>query len=151
VREKTKIVSINGMDYELRRFPANVGSFIVMQILGAGISRQSDEATQAPPQNQPRQKGEDIARAVTTAALMQATEEFHNLLVGKCIRYCGRMEGTGAIPICTSGGTLLPDLADDLTFILKLVVEMCAFNFADFFDQGGMRPAAAQPDPNSIR
>jgi hypothetical protein len=75
---------------------------------------------------------------------MQASEEFHNLLVSKCIRFCGRVEDSGAIPICTANGTLLPDLADDLGFILKLVVEMCAFNFADFFDQGGIRTQAAE-------
>ena len=141
---------IGGAEYELRRFPANIGSYIVMQLLSAGIRREADEGLAGPPPNPnaPRQKGEDIARGVATAALMGASEEFHSLLVSKCVQYCGRIEGGGAMPICTANGTMLADLADDLTFLLKLIVEMCAFNFADFFDQGGMRTQAAQ-DPTS--
>ena len=144
MREKTKIVAILGSNYELRRFPANLGSYIVMQLLSAGIRHEADEGFTgpAPNPNASGQKGEDIARGVATAALMGASEEFHSLLVSKCVQYCGRIEGAGPMPIATANGTMVPDLADDLTFLLKLVVEMCAFNFADFFDQGGMRTTA---------
>ena len=144
---KTTTATINERQYEIRRFPPDLGVFIVMKLLGAGI-RGSDVANNipTPPKPaaeaapEPKQSGADTVRALASAALMGGiTFDLVQFIQRNCLALCSRLEGATAIPIATSTGALLPDVSDDLPLVMKLTMEVLVFNFADFFDQGGTR------------
>lgn len=141
---KTITVKIQDRDYEIRRFPPDLGVFILMKLLGAGI-RGSDVAANVElpevPEGQPviKQSGADTVRAITSAALMGGISfDLVQFIQKNALALCSRFEGTMAIPIATGAGVLLPEIAENLPLVMKLTEEALVFNFADFFDQGGI-------------
>jgi hypothetical protein len=153
MNEKTKIVEIAETRYQLRRFTPDVGSFILMQIIGASLKGQENVEARpeaAPPASE-QPKGEDLVRAVTFSAFLHGLDfEAHRFIQGRCLALCSRMEGEAGqeapMPIVNGTGVALPELRDNMQLVMQLEMEVLVFNFSDFFAGGGLKNlAGARP------
>lgn len=147
---KTKILELSGARYQLRKFFPDVGSFILMQMIGAGIksgniagggdSAESDTVRAAATDLH----GEDMVRAVAFAAFLRGLDyEMHRFMQLKCLSTCSRLEdkeGTEIpMPIVNDSGVwAISEIRDDMALVMRLEVEALVFNFSDFFEQGGL-------------
>jgi hypothetical protein len=144
LKEKSTTVEINGTHYQINRFSPYVGTHILMKIIGtvikAGSERQVDSSP--PPADSPeiKRSGLDIAKAICSAAFVSGLDEkFQEYVHTQCLAKCARIEGDGIpMPISNAQGPL-PDIGDDAGLIIRLTMETLAWNFADFFEQGGMQ------------
>lgn len=152
---KTKIVELSGARYQLGKMAPDVGSFILMSMIGAGIKAGNlgGESSQTPPQGgraaetvsaEPR--GEDMVRAVAFAAFLRGLDyEQHRFIQQKCLAICSRMEGEPEMPMPIVSGTTwaIPEIRDDISLVMKLEIEALVFNLSDFFDAGGLNTIMA--------
>jgi hypothetical protein len=154
MNEKTKIVEIGGQRYQIRRFAPNVGSYILMQMIGAGLKGQNfSEAppagsASAPSSSAAEPNGEDTVRAIVFAAFLRGLEyDMHNFVQNKCLAICALMkehEGTELPVPLTNGSEWVPEIRDDMQLVMKLEVEAMVFNFSDFFAEGGLNALAGK-------
>lgn len=159
--EKTKNVAIDGKQYQLRRFTPDVGSYIVMQILGAGMKSQtfseappSSGTTVLPPEIPAvAPNGEDVVRTLVFAALLRGMDfDMHKKIQDWCLACCSRMEGEDGklpMPLTTQSGAIMGDVRDDMPLVMKLEMEVLVFNFSDFFAEGGLNTLAGPKPPVS--
>lgn len=154
MKEKTKVVEIDGTHYQIRRFAPAVGSFLLMRIIGAGIkgdgaedSVNGKEASSEPKGEVPG--GEDLARAVIFAAFLRGLDfDMHQFVQERCMQICSRLEGADNLPmpLVNAGGIwAIKDVADDTALVMRLMVEALAWNFTDFFATGGLNALAGAP------
>lgn len=154
MKQKTKVIEIGGTKYQIRRFLPDVGSYLLMRILGAGIrqdARGSDNTNSASGkeggQNIPG--GEELARAVIFAAFLRGLDfEMHQFVQQQCMQMCSRMEGADEVPmpLVNAGGIwAIKEIAEDTPLVMRLETEILAWNFTDFFDQGGLKALAGNP------
>jgi hypothetical protein len=149
MREKTTKIEVNGTWYQIGKFKPNVGTGILMKVIGAvikagGESSQAREQT-APIENAKKPSPEEIARTICSAALFgNVDQEFHDYVQKECLAVCARLEANDLpMPIATATG-LLPDIADDFGLIIRLMLETMVFNFSGFFSDGGMMAVMGQ-------
>lgn len=149
MKEKTKIVTLDDVRYQVSRFRPDVGTFILMRLMGAVVKAGAENASNAPTSAEGAEppSPQDVARMVCGAALMgNVDQEFHQYVQRQALVLCSRLEqheGTETpIPISTAT-ELLPDIADDFGLVMRLTMECLVFNFSDFFAQGGMRALGA--------
>lgn len=151
MKPKTKIVTIDSSRYEIRKLPPDVGSYILMQIIGAGISASSTGGSpvETPTQAQTEKlSGEDMVRAMTFAAFLRGLDyDKYCFVQSKCIAACSRMEDRGGtelpMPIVNdSGQWAIPEIKDNLSLVVQLTVETLVFNLSDFFAEGGLASLA---------
>ena len=154
MNEKTKIVEVNGASYQLRRFAPDVGSFIVMQIIGAGLKGVSEGPAPSADSVTPKAEqpsGEDLVRAVVFSAFLRGLDfDMHRFVQTKCLALCSRMEPQGdqlvPMPLMTALGVAIPELREDMELVMKLEIAVLVFNFTDFFAGGGLNAlAGARP------
>ena len=150
MKEKTKIVQFGDTRFQLRKLPPGVGTFIAMQLLGAGIKAgnlgggdpQSSSTEAAAPQSMAT--GEELVRAVAFSAFLRGLEyEAHQFVQTHCLAVCSRMEQSGEtevpMPIVNdSGQWAIPEVRDDMSLVMKLELEVLVFNLSDFFAEGGL-------------
>jgi hypothetical protein len=154
MRERTKTVTIDDTEYQIRRFSPAVGSFILGRVLSAG-ARAMRDATERNGNHeaQPVQEGKEFdpkdaepaARAMAVAAVLQGTFsiEDHSLIQTECMKVCSRMEendkGSFPMPLVNDKGQwAIPELREDVNTAIQLEVEVLTFNFTDFFALGGL-------------
>jgi hypothetical protein len=149
MKQKTKVVEIDGTKYQIRRFLPDVGSYLLMRIIGAGIkgdagdsgnSAERKEATGEVP------SGEELARAVIFAAFLRGLDfDTHQFVQQHCMQVCARLEGPDSLPmpLVNAGGVwAIKDVQDDTALVMRLQVEALTFNFTDFFATGGLNALA---------
>ena len=145
MKEKNKIVTIEGVPFQLGRFNPYVGTHIIMKLIGAVIKAGGESsAVNSPPSDTGTKtiSGEDTARTICSAAFLGNIEQdFHEYVERQCMAIICRMEGpNGDIPMpIANSNSLLSDIHDDPALILRLTMEVLAFNYADFFERGGMK------------
>jgi hypothetical protein len=146
VKEKFQFVDVDGKSYRIGRFSPQLGSFILMQIIGAGIKGQAPAApvTDAP-STEPAEKlkPEEIVRAMVFGAFLKGMDyTAHQFIMQKCLSVCSVMGGPEEkkvpIPLMNDNLMMLPEIQDDLALIMKLQMEVLCFNFTDFFVAGGL-------------
>jgi hypothetical protein len=110
-------------------------------VIKAGAERGVDSSAPAAenPNPEVKKSGAETAKAICSAAFVTGLdEEFEKYVHTQCLARVARIEGDGIpMPIANAQGPL-PDVADDFGLIIRLTMEVLAFNFADFFEQGGM-------------
>lgn len=154
MKEKTKLVTIDGVTYQLKRFMPDVGSFILGRVLNAGatatIQRMKalgDILADIPqPTTPPEEVDVDtqIRRTASTAFGAMTFEE-RTQIQRKCMEACARMEEDAPMPVSNANGMIL----DDLTLVMRLELEVLVFNFHDFFAEGGLNALLKTPAPQS--
>jgi hypothetical protein len=134
--EKTKIVTISGQKYQIRKLRANVGSFILTRILAAGVSAGSLGIGDNPK--------ESLLMSVFGAFLRGLDFETFSFIQNNCLSVISRMEagadgGEDPMPIVADSGVFAaPDVASNLPLLMNLTMQSLMFNLADFFEEGGL-------------
>jgi hypothetical protein len=159
LREKTKVVEINGTRYQLRRLAADIGSFILMRLISAAVERaaQAPESIVEPDKDMSASTGEEKARTVAAGAMLGSADfEFHRFVQQRCLAACARLEtppqGGAEIPMplmTAAGAWAVPEIEQDISVVMRLTIEVLVFNFSDFFDQEGMKAFGA-PSASSL-
>lgn len=163
MKEKTKLVTIEDTNYQIGRFAADVGSWIIGCTLNAGMrdaigkmKMLGEDVRQTTPQpvEQPAEP-DDIEfkiRRTMTSAFSAMTLEERSIIQRKCLEKCSRMEGPESntpMPLSNGNGVIRGDIADDLRLVLQLEMEVLIFNFFDFFEQGGFNALLQTPAPRT--
>lgn len=151
MQARTKTVEVDGVEYELRRLPPEVGSFIFMRMLGAHMKVASEAKpstaspsvapeTPAPPPE--KVSGEMQVRALSFVVLSGGVgfEDF-SFIQKACMKVVARLEDRSGqkfpMPVMTDAGEWTPsgqDLAYSPGSVVKMTTEALIFSFADFFD-----------------
>ncbi len=150
MKQKTKNVEIDGTKYQIRRFLPDVGSYLLMRIIGAGIKTDAGDATNSASGKEVVRGevpgGEDLARAVIFAAFLRGLDfETHCFVQAQCLAVCARLEGPDGLPmpiVNAAGVWAIHEIKDDTPLVLRLETEALVFNFTDFFAGGGLNALA---------
>lgn len=159
-----RTVEISGRRYQIRKLPADVGSFILMQLLNAsangamksireiGISDREIEDIAAKPMTEEMKNltAEQKTRGMVNRSLMGGLTraEFKELRLD-CFRVVQREEPKGGfLPIMTDDGRFASkeiesDIGDNNYLTLAVMMEVLVWNLKDFFEQGGMESMAS--------
>lgn len=161
MKEKNKLITIDGAQYQIGRFSAQVGSWILGRTLNAG-ARDAIEKMKALGEDfkpsgpaQPAPEPVDVEtqiRRMTTSAFGAMSLEERSTIQQKCIEKCSRMEGPEndmPMPLANGNGVIRGDISDDLQLVLRLEMEVLIFNFSDFFEQGGFNALLQTPAPRT--
>jgi hypothetical protein len=153
MHETTKTIEIADMRFQIRRLPADVGSFILMQLMGAaasGAAHMVGDMKDVPAQEKEqtgeikKSTGADTVRTLAMAAFMRGINfEAFRFVQRQCLLLVSREDATlGFIPIMTDDGRWEPvsssKIGASLDIVMKLTMEVLVFNYSDFFEQGGM-------------
>lgn len=153
MKEKNIIVEVDEKRYRIGRFTPAVGSFILLQIIGAGFKGQ-DLNVSAPPPSEPAapaaapeaRSGGDMVRALVFAAFLRGVEfKLHEFIQRECVAVCSVMTGDLPMPISNGLGSLLPEIQEDMALVIKLEIEVLVFNLADFFAGNGLGTMMGKP------
>lgn len=123
----TQTVTVNGQDYQIGRFTARNGSWILAQLLTKMLPANVENALA------PTTKGK-----LPSHRTLLSEDEFANLQ-GHCLAVCRRLENGVPMPIF-----LLPDtwavkeLEYDLVTVMKLTIHALTFNLQPFFQGDGL-------------
>jgi hypothetical protein len=146
LQEKLKTVELDGIEYQMGRLPADAGSFILMRLMGAGLTGGSlgkpledtpaDVAAVAP-------TGEEMVRAVCFAAFMRGLSfEDLRFVQRQCMMVVARWELTAGqrvpMPVMSSTGQwAVAEVGENVGLVTRLMIEVLVFNLSDFFSGGG--------------
>lgn len=153
MKEKTKVVEIEGTQYQIGRFTPEVGSYIVMNILGTlararGMNPEGEGNAEAPTAE--KRDPQEIVKGLTFAAYLSGLEyDLHCFIQKKCLDICSGIEshpGRQAVPMPLAK---LPDVLANMPLVLRLQTETLAFNLADFFASGGLSAMAGNSQPSN--
>ena len=168
MRERTKNVTIESTEYQIRRFSPAVGSFILGRVLSAGARAMRDAAERNGNQDvQPPQEikefdpkdAEPAARAMAVGAVLQGgfSIEDHSLIQTECMKVCSRIEWNEKanlempMPLVNDKGQwAIKEVGEDVNTVLQLQVEAITFNFTDFFGQGGLMKLMGTQTPQEL-
>ncbi|HEX4209511.1 MAG TPA: hypothetical protein VHY56_03895 [Candidatus Binataceae bacterium] len=134
--EPTKDVQINGASYQIGRFTARDGSWILMQIL-----------TKMLPSAVANQLNGMGGLASGRSAMSE--EEFASLQ-GHALAVCRRYENGVPMPVFLRPNTwAIKELEYDVVTVLGLTVNALAFNLSPFFKEGGLTQILASLQDSS--
>lgn len=156
MKEKTKRVVIDDVQYQIGRFSPEVGSYIALNILGtlvkaqkSPISPEDGSTGQNPQQETEERDPQEIVKGMTFAAYLSGLEyDLHCFIQKKCLEVCSRLEGppNELLPMPLAK---LPDVLQDMPLVMRLETETLAFNLADFFGAGGLSAMTGNPQPSN--
>lgn len=150
MKEKSKIVEIDGTRYQVRRLMPDVGSHILSTILTAGLrgARGMSSAEEASPsvgEQKAEPPVEDVVRVMVLAACGEMDFATRRFIQTKCLAVCSRMESANdgpelPMPIVNDAGVwAITEIRDNLSLVLRLEMEALVFNLSDFLEKGGMK------------
>ena len=151
-----KTVPLHGNEYQLGRLPSDVGAFILMRMIGAGINAGSLATPDVEPAVKPDHEptGEELVRAVCFAAFLRGLS-FEDLcfVQRKCMGVVAWLNAPGLdgkpIPVLSDDGRwVFPEIGSDLQLVMQLTVETLVFNLSDFFSGGGLGSLMGTPSKN---
>jgi hypothetical protein len=151
MQTRSKVVELSGKKFEVRRLPADVGSFIFMRMMGIGIRNLSETPQAAKPAEQPvvetKMTGEMRVRAMffTVFSGNISFEDF-KFIQNACMKSVSCIKHQAdtdfPMPIMTDNGAWTPDAGEEISMdsgmIMKLTSEVLVFCFADFFEEGSL-------------
>lgn len=142
---RTTVVPINGTKYQLKKLLPEVSSFILMRLLNSGFS--AGVASAKPEQEQERPvddtpvDGQAVARAIVFAYLIRSSDfEQLRFIQRACMQATARIEDENMpMPVMDDRGNwAITEVADDLSLVLQLTIEVLVWNLAGFFSNGGL-------------
>ena len=142
MKPKTKIVTIDGQRYQIRKLRPNVGSYILTRILAAGISAGTLEMGDKP--------NKSLLMAVFVAFLKGLDFEGFSFIQNNCLAVVGKLTDMGngseaPMPIVADSGIYAyPEIAENLSLVMSLTVQSLLFNLSDFFEGGGLTATLAE-------
>ena len=148
---RTKQLELSGRKFELRRLPPEVGSFILMRMMGVQMRDQADRETAKPTavaaastEKPVEISGEMRVRALSfivfSGAIDFADFKFIQQHCMRCVALVTEAAGESfPMPIVSDDGQWTKDgqaVADDVGLVMKLTTEVLILCFSDFFEAG---------------
>ena len=145
---RTKQLELSGRKFELRRLPPEVGSFILMRMMGVQMRDQADReaakpiaaATEKPVEISGEMRVRALSFIVFSGAIEFADFKFIQQHCMRCVALVTEAAGESfPMPIISDDGQWTKDgqaVADDVGLVMKLTTEVLILCFADFFEQG---------------
>lgn len=122
--DATKQVTISGAEYQIGRFTAREGSWVLAQLLTKMLPSFIERGIEA---------------TGLAANRPQITESEFESLQAMALSVCRRMEKGAPMPIFLRPNTwAIKELEYDLPTVAALTVHAMAFNLTSFFDGGGL-------------
>ncbi|WPS86463.1 hypothetical protein SMD22_18395 [Brevibacillus halotolerans] len=136
---KYKDVEINGRKFRIRKFPAKVGSFMIIKLTAilapmfAGI-KPNLKAKSADDINT-----DDIDVTGVLEQLTNLSEKDFDYIQEKALSVCYELLPAGLAPVLNVNGTFgVEDLEDDTVTVMALTVHVLTFNLTSFFQGNGL-------------
>lgn len=143
--EKTKIVVVEGQEYQLGKMRAEEGAYIHWRMLGVLLakasSQQQPEAGQQSEPSTVEAEPIDKAKMLCTSAFMMGLSFEDTQFAQRCaLSVVGRVETVNGtqhvIPIRTAGGQFVPaEIGENPALLSQLTIEALAFNLEPFFSK----------------
>lgn len=144
---RSKVVELNGQQYEIRKLAPDVGSFIFMRMMGLSLRARAAEKEQAEESPKPATTAEPVkisgemqvrALAFSVFAGAIGLDDF-KLIQNACIRSVSKQnpKTNFFMPVMTDSGQYTPDGEDvenNVGLVMNLTTEVLIFCFADFFE-----------------
>ena len=133
---KTKIVTVQDKQYQIRKLRPNIGSFIITRVMAAGVGANSGGDT----------PDKSLLTSMFAAFLRGIDFDTFSFIQNNCLAVVARMEQIAdgplvPMPITTDTGVFAAlDIAEDLSLVMALTIESLLFNLSDFFEGGGLKP-----------
>jgi hypothetical protein len=145
---RTKQLELNGRKFDLRRLPPEVGSFILMRMMGVQMRDQADResvkpaaaavATEKPVEISGEMRVRALSFIVFSGAIDFADFKFIQQHCMRCVALVTEAAGESfPMPIISDDGQWTKDgqaVADDVGLVMKLTTEVLILCFADFFE-----------------
>jgi hypothetical protein len=143
-KPRTKTVEVDGREYQVRRLPADEGSWIYYRMLGACSKAASEQPQQGQQTDAPApvMSGEERARTLCAIALMYLDFQTSKFTLQRSLQCVSRQEVNAgvraAMPVVTTDGRwAITELEHDMVTTTKLMVEVLVFSLSDFFQETG--------------
>jgi ATP sulfurylase len=144
---RTKQVDLKGRKFELRRLSPEVGTFILMRMMGVQMRREAAQEERAPAKpavKLPEISGEARVRALSfivfSGAISFEDFKFIQNACMHCVSIVKVAEGEAfPMPIMSDAGEWTKDgqaVVDDVQLLMNLTTETLVLSYADFFEQG---------------
>lgn len=137
-----KLLRLSEEEYQLGKLPVDVGSFILLKLIGAGLNAGSLAAPDEVPSKEPERKPtpEQQVRAICFAAFLRGLSSGElSLIQASCLKVVSRRDGVDFLPIMSdSGAWSYADLSHNVAVVMKLTIEVLVWNLSDFFSGGGL-------------
>jgi hypothetical protein len=149
---RSKVVEVLGSKFEVRKLDPQVGSFILMKMMGLTMRMAAEQADEPPtekPQEpeeaeRPKITGEQHVRALTFAVFSGGIgfDDF-KFIQNACLKSVSALnEQTGFyIPVMMDHGKWTPagtEVEGNVGMLTELVTQVLVFCYADFFESGGL-------------
>jgi hypothetical protein len=162
---KTKLITLNGQNFQIGKVPPAAGGFILLRMIGANIQagalardKQVEQSSSAAPVvDKAPPTGEEMVRATVFAAFLSGLtfEEFKFVQQScmKSVAWLGNPKALGvAMPVMNDyGAWAFDDIGDDIGLVMQLTMEVLVWNLEGFFAAGGLAilmGAAIKPATN---
>jgi hypothetical protein len=128
----TLTVAVNGQDYQIGRFTARQGSWILTQVLTKMLPSMIDTAL-----------AKEAGGQLSTSRAQLSEQEFDQLQ-GLCLSVCRRLENGVPMPIFVLPNTFaIKELEYDLVTVVALTIHALKHNITPFFQDGGLSQLTA--------
>ena len=148
---KTKLVTLNGQNFQIGKVPPEAGGFILLRMIGANIQAGSlarDKNSAAPTAKPEPDKvlitGEEMVRATVFAAFLSGLpfEEF-KFVQQSCMKAVAWLSNPKAVnvpmPVMNDyGAWAFEEVGDDIGLVMQLTMEVLVWNLEGFFAAGGL-------------
>ena len=139
--EKTKAVPLGGYSFQIKKLPADVGSFILMRLMGeaAKAAQNAPQRPVGPDEVKPDEvkiTPEDRVRGLCFIVFSGTMPfDLFQFIQRHCMLVVRKMENESTpMPIMADDGRWAnPEIATNHQLVVQLMIEVCIFNFADFF------------------
>jgi hypothetical protein len=139
--EQSKVVPLNGHNFQINRLPADVGSFILMRLMGeaAKAAQNAPQISEEPKEPKKEITPEDRIRALCFVVFSGTmTFDLFQFIQRHCMMVTRKMENELPMPFMSDDGRWADrQIAANHSLIVKLMIEVCVFNFASFFSETG--------------
>lgn len=144
---RSKVVELSGYKFRIHKLPPEVGSFILMRLLGVSMrmaaSSEPVKKDEQPKQQEVEISGEMKVRAITFSVFSGGLSfEDFKFIQEHCMKVVSvvkvREDVEFPLPVMLADGSYTPDgsfIADSITLITKLTTEVLVLCFADFFEE----------------
>jgi hypothetical protein len=153
MQTRSKVVDLSGNKFHVRRLPPEVGSFILMRMIGvrmrsadaAPVAQKAESEQAAPPVASEKINGEMQVRALAFSVFSGGVSfDDFKFIQNSCMKVVSIVKEHAGnefpMPIVTDEGVWTADgapVAENVGLIMQLTTEVLIFCFADFFDTSG--------------
>lgn len=129
-----KDVEVNGRKFRVKKFPARVGSFMILKlttilapmIAVAGVNPKAEMM-------------DENTIAAALGHLGNISEKDFDYIQEQALKVCYEQLPAGLTPVLNDNGTFgVPDLEDDTVSVMELTIHALGFNLTSFFQGSGL-------------